>query len=137
MSPTVQNCNAPPQSRRERPQIKASPVQTCTDPIGINRIYRQVASCVVDDFGVTPAELAFGSRGSPRAALARQLAMYLCHVGFSLSFETIGKLFRRDRTTVAYACRVIEERRDDIWFDCRLAVLEHVCDAARSKECAR
>jgi len=87
-------------------------------------IRRRVASCVIADFGVTAAELSFGSRGSPRAALARQVAMYLCHVGFALSFEGIGRLFRRDRTTVAHACRVIEERREDVGFDGRLAALE-------------
>jgi chromosomal replication initiation ATPase DnaA len=87
---------------------------------------------VIADFGVTAGELTFGSRGSPQAALARQAAMYLCHVGFALSFEAIGKLFCRDRTTVAHACRVIEERREDIWFDCRMATLEQACGAARS-----
>jgi hypothetical protein len=42
----------------------------------------------------------------------------------------IGRAFGRDRTTVAHACRAIEDRRDDIWFDCRLATLELICRAA-------
>lgn len=99
-------------------------------------IRRHVAACVIADFGVTADELAFGSRGSPRASLARQVAMYLCHVGFALSFEGIGRLFHRDRTTVAYACRVIEERREDVRFDSRIAALERRCAAARM-ECGR
>ncbi len=63
--------------------------------------------------------------------------MYLCHVGFSLSFEAIGRLFGRDRTTVAHACRVIEERREDIWFDCRVTTLEHICATTSSTEVRR
>lgn len=86
--------------------------------------HRCVLACVTQDFGLALGELNAPSRGSPRTALARQVAMYLCHVGFSLSFEAIGRVFGRDRTTVAHACRVIEDRRDDIWFDCRIAALE-------------
>lgn len=88
---------------------------------------RRVTSRVAEDFGVALAELVATSRGSPRAALARQVAMYLCHVGFALNFEAIGRLFGRDRTTVAHACRVVEDRRDDRWFDRRLALLERAC----------
>lgn len=88
---------------------------------------RRVSSRVAEDFGVALAELVAPSRGSPRAALARQVAMYLCHIGFALSFEAVGRLFARDRTTVAHACRVVEDRRDDRWFDRRLALLERAC----------
>jgi chromosomal replication initiation ATPase DnaA len=96
----------------------------------------RVAACVIADFGISADELAFGSRGSPRASLARQVAMYLCHVDFALSFEGIGRLFHRDRTTVAYACRVIEERREDVWFDSRIATLERQCSGVQ-KECGQ
>ncbi|MBY0383150.1 MAG: chromosomal replication initiator DnaA [Xanthobacteraceae bacterium] len=103
----------------------------------IEKIQQGVVARVIDDFGVTVADLRFGSRGSPQAALARQVAMYLCHTGFALSFETIGRLFGRDRTTVAYACRIIEERRDDIWFDCRIAALEQACGLPLAEESCR
>jgi chromosomal replication initiation ATPase DnaA len=69
-------------------------------------------------------------RGSQRVAFARQSAMYLAHVGFGLSFEAIGRAFGRDRTTVGHACRIVEDGRDDIWFDCRVATLELICRAA-------
>jgi hypothetical protein len=54
--------------------------------------------------------------------------MYLLHVDYALSCETIGRMFGRDRTTVSHACRVIEDSRDDIWLDCRLAALELACN---------
>jgi len=107
--------------------IAVSPPRSVPPSPAPEVIHRRVARCVIADFGVTADELAFGSRGSQRAALARQVAMYLCHVGFALSFEGIGRLFHRDRTTVAYACRVIEERREDVWFDRRIAALERCC----------
>lgn len=101
---------------------------------GGKTVHLRVVTCVTDDFAVTADDLGFGSRGSPHVALARQVAMYLCHTGFALSFGTIGRLFGRDRTTVAHACRVIEERRDDIWFDCRIAALEQACGLPLAQE---
>jgi hypothetical protein len=70
------------------------------------------------------------TRGSPGAALARQLAMYLTHVGFGISQTRVGHAFGRDRTTIGHACQLIEDKRDDPGFDdivCALeAMLEHV-----------
>lgn len=103
---------------RSKPDLPAVPP---------NEICRLVATCVAFDFGLDPAELGAALRGSQRAAFARQIAMYLAHIGFALSFETIGHAFGRDRTTVAHACRVVEDGRDDIWFDCRVATLECIC----------
>lgn len=105
------------------PVSSSHPATSSPDP---ETIRSRVAAYVIADFGITADELACGSRGSPRASLARQVAMYLCHVGFALTFEGIGRLFHRDRTTVAYACRVIEERREDVWFDSRISALERV-----------
>lgn len=98
-------------------------------PVPAVRICRDVTLCVAQDFGLDPAMMTTSKRGAPRVAFARQVAMYLAHVGFALSFETIGRVFRRDRTTVSHACRVIEDSRDDIWLDCRLATLERMCRA--------
>ncbi len=50
--------------------------------------------------------------------------MYLAHVGCGLSLTQTGRLFGRDRTTVAHACGVIEDRRDDPVFDRVLDLLE-------------
>jgi chromosomal replication initiation ATPase DnaA len=69
---------------------------------------------------------ALALRSRDRAApisLARQMAMYLAHVAFRLSFTEVGQLFGRDRTTVAHACGVIEDLRDDQIIDRSLTVL--------------
>jgi chromosomal replication initiation ATPase DnaA len=50
--------------------------------------------------------------------------MYLAHVAGGLTLVEVARLFARDRTTVAHACAVVEDRRDDPEFDRTLAVLE-------------
>jgi chromosomal replication initiation ATPase DnaA len=50
--------------------------------------------------------------------------MYLAHVVCGLSLTEVGALFARDRTTVAYACGVVEDKRDDPELDSRLDHLE-------------
>ncbi|MGV1013466.1 MAG: helix-turn-helix domain-containing protein [Methyloceanibacter sp.] len=76
-------------------------------------------------FGVDLHDLRSTKRGSPQVAFARQVAMYLAHVVARLSLTDVGILFTRDRTTVAHACCVIEDQRDDPEFDSRLEHLEH------------
>ncbi|TPW29531.1 hypothetical protein FJU08_14110 [Martelella alba] len=56
----------------------------------------------------------------------RQMAMYVCHVALGLSLNEIGQGFGRDRTTVAYACRVVEDRRDDADYDAFVARIERL-----------
>ncbi|MDQ0503663.1 helix-turn-helix domain-containing protein [Xanthobacter agilis] len=63
-------------------------------------------------------------RSAAPAAAARQLAMYLAHVALGLSQSDVARAFRRDRTTVAHACRRIEDQRDSIAFDRRVGELE-------------
>jgi chromosomal replication initiation ATPase DnaA len=93
------------------------------------QICHSIAELVADGFGLDAATMMSPTRGARRAAYARQVAMYLAHVGFALSFEAIGRAFDRDRTTVSHACRVVEDSRDDEKLDRRLASLETMCAA--------
>ena len=84
-------------------------------------------------FAVPVDELRAPSRRAAEAAFARQCAMYLAHVVLGLRYSAIGRLFRRHRTTAAYACTLIEERRDDPAIDRVLHTLESLCgDLAQS-----
>jgi hypothetical protein len=69
-------------------------------------------------------------RGSVTAAYARQIAMYLTHVAFGMSLARVAFAFARDRSTVAHACHVIEDRRDDPKLDDLLDQLEASLRAA-------
>jgi len=101
-------------------RIKTDPSPDC--------IVHAVTGRVAGEFGLDPAALLAPTRGAPEIAFARQVAMYLAHVGFALNFAAVGRMFARDRTTVAHACRVIEDCRDDRRFDHRLAALERACE---------
>lgn len=80
-------------------------------------------------FGVGDQDLKHASRGRAHVALARQSAMYLAHVACELSLTEVGLLFDRDRTTVAHACGVIENRRDNRVFDRVIDLLERAVRA--------
>jgi chromosomal replication initiation ATPase DnaA len=83
-------------------------------------------------FMVDSADLWSATRGRPQAAFARQVGMYLAHVACGLNLTEVGRLFARDRSTVAHACGLIEDLRDDGAFDRSLDLLEGVlrCIAA-------
>lgn len=76
-------------------------------------------------FTVPVGELRAASRRRAPVALARQSAMYLAHVTLGLTFTEVGRVFGRDRTTAAHACRKIEDRRTELRLDTALAELEH------------
>jgi hypothetical protein len=95
-----------------------------------------IEQAVVQVFGVGREDLRRMSRGRARVALARQVAMYLAHVACGLTLTDTGKLFGRDRTTVAHACGVIEDRRDDPLFDRALDLLEWAVPALATRSSA-
>jgi len=78
---------------------------------------------VAQTFGTTRSELRQGRRGSARVASARQAAMYLAHISWGLPYTEVGRLFARDRTTIAHACATVEDRRDDTRLDRTLDLL--------------
>ncbi|CAL4868901.1 Chromosomal replication initiator protein DnaA [Asticcacaulis sp. MM231] len=74
--------------------------------------------------GVPAAQIRSETRNNARAARARQIAMYLAYVSFQWPLARIGAAFGRDRTAAGYACRLVEDLRDDRGFDSRLDRLE-------------
>lgn len=87
---------------------------------------RVVEQAVATTFQVPLYELRARTRRKAPVAFARQVAMYLAHVAYGLTLTQVGTLFGRDRTTVAYACRIVEDFRDDCVFDVFLDHLETV-----------
>lgn len=75
-------------------------------------------------FTVAPAELTGSTRGRAPIANARMVGMYMAHTSLGLTMSEVGLLFSRDRTTVAHACQVVEDRRDDPGFDRTLDLLD-------------
>ena len=85
-----------------------------------------LAATVASVYGVGLGQLSIRTRGRSSTAFARQVAMYLTHVTCGLSLTEVGRLFMRDRTTVAHACQVVEGKRDEPLFDESMGLLEKV-----------
>lgn len=93
-----------------------------------SRLCHLVALTTAAAFAIPVGELTATTRRAPYVAFARQSAMYLAHVALGLSYSEVGRAFGRDRTTAAYACQLIEDRRDDPAVDAVLGSLESACD---------
>ena len=93
------------------------------------RLRRIIEGAIGDIFGVPQEDLSKRSRGKAPVALARQVAMYIAHVACRLSLTDVGLIFARDRTTVAHACAVVEDKRDDPVFDRALELMEWIVPA--------
>ena len=85
---------------------------------------RLVSGLVGYALSVRQEDILSEGRGAIEVARARQVAMYLAHVGMGLSLARVAYAFDRDRSTVAHACRLIEDRRDDPDFDGWVTCLE-------------
>lgn len=100
-------------------QARATPCATTR----ARRIHAVIA--LVSHHCCVPIPAVLGaSRDSRPIARARQLAMYLAHVILGETLTSIGQAFGRDRTTVSYACGLIEDMRDDATFDAEVSALE-------------
>ncbi len=75
-------------------------------------------------YSVPIHELKAATRRKADIAFARQVAMYLAHVGIGLNLTQVAKSFERDRSTAAHACRLVEDLRDDAEFDGLIDLLE-------------
>lgn len=80
--------------------------------------------------GIPATQIRCGTRSFARAARARQVAMYLASIAWQWPLSRVGAAFGRDRTTVGYACRLVEDLRDNPEFDARLEDLESLLKTA-------
>jgi chromosomal replication initiation ATPase DnaA len=109
-------------------QINASS-SPMTEPDGRDRasaLTSIVETAVSVVFSVDVNRMRSGTRGEAPVAQARQVAMYLAHCSLGMSCTEVGRMFRRDRTTVGHACTIIEDRRDDPRFDRTITNLEEI-----------
>ncbi|MBL8578983.1 MAG: chromosomal replication initiator DnaA [Mesorhizobium sp.] len=81
-------------------------------------------------FNVSSRDIRKPGRSSLSISRVRQVAMYVAHVVLKISMADVGKAFGKDRTTVLYACHLIEDLRDDGDFDRIIAMTERVAAAA-------
>jgi len=89
-----------------------------------NNRLRYLMGIVSQSTGIQIEDIVKPTRAYARAARARQICMYLAYTSYQWTLARVGKAFGRDRTTVGYACRLIEDLRDDPQFDRQIEVIE-------------
>ena len=89
-------------------------------------LYVFVTQMVASAMEVDASDIQRLPRGNAKLCRARQIAMYLMNVVLARPFKDIGDYFDKDRTTVSYACGVVEELRDIPAFDDKLKELEDI-----------
>ena len=94
----------------------------------------EVCECMIDIgaafFSVSSKELRKPGRTSDAVTRVRHVIMYVTHVVLRLNMQSVGRGFQRDRSSVLYACRSVEDMRDDPEFDRVVNVLERIAFAA-------
>jgi hypothetical protein len=114
-----------PLGTTEKRSAQEQPPKYLQSPCLAHRALHQfLLELVVLVYDVELSQLLLPTRGRKRTAFARQVAMYLAHTSGGLSLSGVGRLFKRDRTTVAHACALVEDARDDTVFDRTLDHLE-------------
>ncbi len=121
MTPAVQEALPPPLHFDNHAGHRRALCDAALDA-KVRSVYFAVSMVYAIDRGV----LDHPTRGRSRAAFARQVAMYLAHVSFGLTLTTVGHAFGRDRTTVAHACALVEDARDNPEIDRTLELLEAI-----------
>ena len=90
------------------------------------RLAREITGAV---FAVPVAAIEQPTRATIETSDARHIAMYIAHVVFQVSLATMAGEFGRDRSSVAYAVRRIEDGRDDPAFDATIDRIERLAHA--------
>jgi hypothetical protein len=125
----------PPQRQRQDTLFRNHKSQISADQIRSRRLHLLLENITLNSLGLLLSRkycagrshfrLKSPNRGAANLAFARQMGMYLAHVSCTLTMTEAGHLYGRDRTTVAHACGIIEDRRDEFDFDRMMTVLEY------------
>jgi hypothetical protein len=115
-----------------RPSSEAAVAKSSAMPIALepSQACSLAARLSATHFELAQAAVTATSRGSRRISRARHVAIYLAHVTLGLPLVLVASQFRRDRSTAAYACRLVEDLRELPAFDAALATLEFAAKAA-------
>lgn len=89
-----------------------------------------VAATVAIEFGIASQDLFTRTKGPAHLSFARQVAMYLMHIVYQVNLSRVARAFSRDRSTVSYACNIIEDCREDPYFDEKITRLEQFLGGA-------
>lgn len=92
----------------------------------------ELTQIVARERGVSLTKLLRRTRGSGKAASARQLAIYLAHTVLGRPQDIVAELFGRKRSTIAHSVQALEDRRDRKSLEAEIARIEAVLEETRS-----
>ena len=106
-------------------EVGSSPLERARRDDGRDqRIVAFIVQLVALATGIMAGEIAAPTRERADAARARQIAMYLAHTACNWPLARVASAFGRDRSTASYACRVVEDLRENAAFDFDISRLE-------------
>ena len=91
-------------------------------------IAQLVVAAVALEFGVSGSCIFSKTKGPTHLSFVRQVSMYLLHTLYQINLSRVARAFSRDRSTVSYACNIIEDCREDMCFDDKIVRLETFLD---------
>ena len=81
-------------------------------------------------FSVSGRQLRSPRREGKSVSRVRQIGMYIAHTTLGLRMVEVASGFGRDKSTVMYACHLVEDLRDEVEFDQIVARAERVVRVA-------
>lgn len=81
-------------------------------------------------FSVSGRHLRSPKRHGRAIARVRQIGMYIAHTTLGMRMVDVATGFGRDKSTVMYACHLVEDMRDDLEFNQIVARVEQIVRAA-------
>ncbi|WP_234902456.1 hypothetical protein [Agrobacterium larrymoorei] len=107
--------------------VLPSPVSAEAYVSSLNRqICHIVRQCTLEMYCLIAQETPQGRNGRHAAKHIRQIAIYVCHVGLSLSITQVALCFGRDQATIRSCCLIVEERRENPGFDEFVTAIERL-----------
>jgi len=120
------SCGCKGVGQRRRSNSRRRPIgMSCLSSPGKRILARFINQMVASVYSLPASRLLRCDRGKASASRARQVSIYLMHTLLSLSYGEVGTVYGKDRTTIAYACHLIEDLRDEPAFDDKLLELEN------------
>ena len=94
----------------------------------VSEVCERVQDLLSAFFSISGRELRAEGRLSADISRIRQIGMYISHVVVRLTMQEVGYGFQRDRSTVAHACHVIEDLRDNPEFEILIRKIERIAE---------
>ena len=118
------------QAKRDRRLLSVEPDDNCEKAFRADPHTLEMCEGLIDIisayFNVSGWELRAPGRGTRSVARVPQIGMYTAHVVLQLPMAEVGRAFGRDRSTVTYACHLVEDLREDRDFEEIVSAVERV-----------